>query len=673
MFKKIVFPLLISILSLTACNSAKFTTALEQYQKGEYYDAAQTLKQVNKKTDARQERDKKAEISWYMGLCYEKLMVPAQAASGFTNARRYGYDDPSLLLRLAQQQHRSGKYRDAEKSYMEHLDLYPDDIQAQLGIESCRKAAEWKESASRYEVKRFPLANSRRADFSPAISGENDDVLYWTSSNDKSTGEEKSPITGTKYCDIWSLTRDESGKWGRPKLVDGGVNTSADEGTPSFSPDGNTMYYTASGGMEGTLAAPHIYASSRSDASWSKGSMLKFSNDTLSTFAHPAVSPDGQWIYFCSDMPGGEGGLDIWRAPLRSATEVGIAENLGPAINTAGDEEFPSFSRDGILYFSTNGRETMGGLDIYSARQDEWEQWHLNHLGAPINSNADDFGMAFCRSALGTGSFPNPTNIPQEQEGWFASNRGQGKGYDNLYAFMLPSIKIRITGYVFNTEEEPVAEAIVRVVGRNGMNFKSLTKPDGSYEVAIDRSTEYVMMAGKQGYLNRKAELLSDPQEEDADYEVDFYLPSISMPVLIDNIFYDYNQANLREESYPALDDLVQLLNDNPYCAIELAAHTDRIGSQGFNIDLSQRRAQAVVDYLISQGIEKDRLTPVGYGKESPKEVDDNMHEKYEFLPVGQKLDETFVNSLDPDQREVADQINRRTEFQVITTTWGIE
>ena len=267
----------------------------------------------------------------------------------------------------------------------------------------------------------------------------------------------------------------------------------------------------------------------------------------------------------------------------------------------------------------------------------------------------------------------SPHATQEQQEGWFSSNRQQGKGYDNIYSFLLPSIKINITGYVMDTEGEPIPEAIVRVVGRNGMNFKSLTKPDGSYIASIDRSTEYVMMAGKTGYLNRRAQFTSDPAEEDADYEVDFYLPTISNPVLIDNIFYDYNKATLREESYPALDDLVQLLNDNPYCAIELAAHTDRVGGQPFNLDLSQRRAQSVVDYLIEQGIDEDRLTPIGYGKSVPKIIDDKLHAKYDFLPEGQELTEDFVNTLPPDQRSIADQINRRTEFQVLSTIWGLE
>lgn len=618
------FFLILSLLFLTACSTARLSTGIAQYEKGEYYDASQTLKKVYRQTDAKRERADKGRTAYYLGLCYEKLMIPAQALPAFQNALRYDYDTLEV------------------EPHIEYLKRHID------------------ADESRYEVKKFALTNTRRADFSPAIWGEKDDILYWTSSSDKSTGDELSPITGTKYCDIWSISRDEQGKWKKPALVEGGINTASDEGTPCFSPDGNTMYYTAAGGNEGQPGAPHIYFSQRSDASWGKGTMLNILADTLSTFAHPAISPDGKWIYFVSDMPGTLGDMDLWRAPLEGASTVGIAENLGEAINTPGREMFPSFSPDGILYFSTDGRETVGGLDLYSAREDEWGTWHVEHLGAPMNSTADDFGMTFCHDPK------------EQQEGWFSSNRQQGKGYDNIYSFRLPSIKVRITGYVYDTDEEPVAEAIVRVVGRNGMNYKSLTKPDGSYEVSIDRSTEYVMMAGKKDYLNRKAQFTSDGEEEDADYEVDFYLPCVAEPVLIDNINYDYNKATLREESYPSLDDLVQLLNENPYTAIELAAHTDRVGSQSFNEDLSQRRAQSVVDYLISQGINPGRLTPVGYGKAKPKTIDEKLHEQYEFLPTGQLLDEEFVNSLEPEQQQIADQINRRTEFQVTDTTWGI-
>lgn len=644
------------LLVVSGCKSAKLSTALEEYERGEYHKASITLKQVYKKTDARKDPAKRARVAWLMGNCYDKLMIPSQAVSSYTNALRYEYDDPSLLFNLARALHHAGRYNEAIKQYEAHLELYPDDAEAVRGLEGARQAAQWKLDGSRYEVKLFSLVNSRRAEFSPAIWGEKDDELYYTTSNDKVEGENVSQITGTKYCDIWVTRQDEKGKWQKPESA-GAINSAFDEGTPCFSNDGQQMYYTGAGGGGEMPSAPHIYVSQRADAAWGKGKMVNMLGDTLSTFAHPALSPDGEWLYFVSDMQGSLGGLDIWRCRLEKG-EPGIPENLGKEINTKGDEMFPSFSPDGLLYFSSNGREGMGGLDLYSARLDDWGTWHVEHLGAPLNSPGDDFGMTFKH------------HTSAKQEGWFSSNRNQGKGYDNIFQFVLPDITVRITGTVYDDEEEPIEEAIIRVVGRNGMNYKTVTKPDGTYEVNIERSTEYVMMSGKQGYLNRKAQFTSDPEEEDADYEVDFVLPSVSEPVLVDDIFYDYNMATLRPESYPALDDLVALLNDNPYCAIELSAHTDRVGSQEYNLDLSQRRAQAVCDYLISQGIEAARLEPVGYGKAEPVVVDERLHEKYEYLPVGQVLSEEFVNSLMPSQRAVPDQINRRTAFKVTSITF---
>jgi peptidoglycan-associated lipoprotein len=646
--------------ALTACHTAKLSTALEEIERGEYYKATQTLKQVYRQTDARQEREKRGEVAYYMGQCYERLMIPAQAAASYQNAVRYGYEEPELLLHYAAMRHEEGRYAEAIKLYEQYLEDNPGDARAEQGLFGAQNAAQWKADGSRYEIKRFNWINSRRADFSPALWGTEDEALYYTTSNDKAVGDTKSDITGTKYSDIWVIRKDEKGNWTKPEGAGGGINTEADEGTPCFSPDGNTMFYTLSSGAAGHGTAPAIYASTRSDANWGKGELVKFGGDTLSTFAHPAVSPDGAWLYFVSDMPDGFGGMDLWRAPLKG-TEVGPVENLGAAVNTAGNEEFPTFDPNGVLYFSSDGHPGMGGLDLFSARLDDWGTWHVEHLGSPMNSAADDFGMTFRRSTK------------EQAEGYFSSNRNSGKGYDNIYSFRLPSIKITISGTVYDMDEEPVGEAIVRVVGRNGMNFKSVTKPDGTYQCSIDRSTEYVMMSGKKGYLNRKAQFTSDPEEEDADYEVDFYLPSISEPVLVDNVFYDFNKATLQETSRPALDDLVSLLNDNPYVSIELSAHTDRVGSQNFNLDLAQRRAQTVCDYLVAQGIDPGRLVPKGYGKEHPKVVDEKLHAHYLFLPEGQTLDETFVNSLPTDEQEVADQINRRTEFQVLSTTWGIE
>lgn len=646
-------------LLMSSCNTVKMSTAIEEYENGEYYKAAQSFKKLYKKQDPKTHRTQKGEIAWYLANSYDKLMIWSQASANYQNAIRYGYENTILKFKLAQSKNKDGKYKEAINLYNEYLLQNPDDIIAINALNGAIKANEWKEQSNRYVIRKFPIVNSRRAEFSPTVYGDKDEELYYTTSNDKVFGTDNSNITGTKYFDIWVTKKDEKGNWQKPQSIGESINTSFDEGTPCFSPDGTKLFYTVSGSNDGNSSQPMIYVSQRSEASWSKGRKLNISNDTIYTYAHPAISPDGKYIYFVSNMPGGYGGYDIWRATINGES-VGLIENLGNEINSKGDEMFPTFSHTGLLYFSSNGKEGLGGLDIYSGRFDEWGVWHVEHLGSPINSSADDFGMTFMRSTK------------EEQEGWFSSNRNSGKGYDNIYSFILPSINVKISGIVYDTEGNPISEAIVRVVGRNGMNFKSVTKPDGSYEVNIDRSTEYVMMSGKNGYLNRKAQFTSDDEEEDADYEVDFYLPSIGIPIVVENIFYDYNKATIKEESYESLNDLISLLNENPYTAIELSSHTDRIGSKQFNDELSKRRAEAVCRYLIDNGINPNRLNPVGYGKDRPFIVDEKTNSKYGF-PIGQTLNEEYIETLDDEQKKYADQINRRTEFKVLTTTWGIK
>ncbi len=617
--------MLIAILS--SCNTTTMTTAIEKYDNGEFFEASQDFKKLYRKTDTKKERMTKGEIAWYLGNCYDRLMIWSQASLYYRNAQRFGYSDENLVSLIEDCDTKAGKIKGLSNN-------------------------------SRYEIHKFNIVNSRRAEFSPAICGD-DDELYFTTSNDKVTGDNISKITGTKYCDIWVTKKDENDVWMKPQSIGEMVNTKFDEGTPCFSPDGNIMYYTVAGSEDGIKSSTMIYYTRRSDASWSKGQKLHISNDTISVFAHPAISPDGHYLYFISNTVGGQGGTDIWRASI-DGEKVTYFENLGDKVNSPNDEMFPTFSPDGILYFSSNRKGGFGGLDIYSAREDQWGTWHVQHIASPINSTADDFGMTFKRKTK------------ENQEGWFSSNRNNAKGYDDIYSFVLPSIKVRISGFVYDTDGNALPQAIVRIVGRNGMNFKTLTKPDGSYVVNIDRSTEYVMMSGKTGFLNRKAQFTSDGDEEDADYEVDFFLPSVSLPVIVDNVFYDYNEASLQEDSYPALDDLYQLLIDNPYTQIELSAHTDRIGSQEFNIQLSQRRAQAVCEYLINKGIDSQRLVPVGYGKAIPKTVDESISKKHNW-PIGQLLDDCFIETLDDEQKKYADQINRRTEFKVLTTTLGLQ
>ncbi|MDE6306409.1 MAG: OmpA family protein, partial [Muribaculaceae bacterium] len=520
---------------------------------------------------------------------------------------------------------------------------------ARTGLAGANMAQEMKKNPTRYVVKQPRLLNSRRADFSPMYNGSDHDVLYFTTTNEKVMGTNRSEITGMKKSDIWFTRKNERGEWQKPEAVEGELNSELDEGIISFSPDGSTMYLTKARREPNANTGVEIYTSQRSDAKWSAPVKFEITADTLSSYGHPAVSPDGQYLYFTSDMPGGAGGRDIWRINLKD--RAGSLENMGEFINTPGDECFPYVRSDSVLYFASDGHPGMGGLDLFKATLTPAGGWSLVNMGVHINSSADDFGITF-----GEG-----------ERGYFSSNRGDGRGYDHIYSFELPDLQIWLSGWVLDKDEEPVPNAVIRIVGNDGSNQKEVARNDGSFRFPLQRGVSYVMLAGAKGYLNAKQEFTSDTAEEDAEYGVDFILASITKPVVIDNIFYDFDKATLRSESKTALDEMVQVLRDNPNVTIEMASHTDRWGSDDYNMKLSQRRAQSVIDYLVGAGIGADRLQPQGYGESRPKIITKKLAREYPQFHEGDVLDETFIATLPESDQEIADQINRRTEFQVLS------
>ena len=466
------------------------------------------------------------------------------------------------------------------------------------------------------------------------------------------TGSRRSEITGMKKHDIWMARKNERGQWERPQPAEGELNTEHEEGIISFSPDGSTMYLTRARRELNAHTAVEIFTSQRSDASWSAPVKFEITADTLSSYGHPAVSPDGNWLYFCSDMPGGYGGKDIWRINLKE--RAGSLENLGEFINTPGDEEFPYIRTDSIMYFSSNGHAGLGGLDIFKAQITPMGGWKVVNMGTPINSSSDDFGITFGKG----------------ESGYFSSNRADGRGYDHIYSFILPDLKINIGGIVVDKDEEPVPNSVIRIIGNDGSNQKAVGKPDGTFSFPLQRGVHYVMLAGARGYLNAKQEFEADTAEEDAEYNVDFVLASINKPNVVDNIFYDFDKATLRPESKTALDSMAQVLRDNPNVTIEMASHTDRWGTDEYNIGLSQRRAQSVIDYLVESGIARQRLQPQGYGKSRPKTITKRLARLYPQFKEGDTLTPEFIEKLSEPDQETADQINRRTEFQVLSTDY---
>ena len=649
----VVLPML---LSLSSCGVDKHLKKGEKYLSlGEYYDAGNEFKQAYRMTQPKQ-RDKRGDIALKMAYCYSKSLQTERAVAAYSNAIRYGRANAQDSLAYARLLLKSGAYPAAEKVLAELRTKLPDDELASDALVSAQRAAQWKKAGSRYTVRRMEEFNSRRADYSPMLYGDNYDQLYFTSTRNEAMGDELSGITGAKPGDIFMSQKDDAGKWSKPEVVAGGLNTNADEGACCFSVDGREMYLTQCTTDPNYPRYAQIVKSGRADAAWGKASEVKLTADTLSNYAHPAISPDGLWLYFTSDMPGGKGGLDIWRVRITPAGFGGV-ENLGEPINTPGNECFPTFRPNGDFYFSSDGHPGMCGLDIYIATVGKDGHYKLFHPGYPLNSNGDDFGM----------TFEGPHN-----RGFFSSNRGDGRGFDHIYSFENPEIVNTIKGWVYEMDGYELPAAQVTIIGDDGTNEKISVKSDGSFTRVVKPGVTYLLMASCKGYLNHQEEVKVVRTEESHEEVLQFPLASITAPVLIDNIFYDFDKSTLRPESTKALDDLVKLLNENPNVTIELSAHCDYKGSEAYNQRLSQRRAEAVVQYLIAHGIAADRLSPVGYGKGKPKTVKKKLTEKYGWLKEGDVLTEDFIKKLKKDQQEICNQLNRRTEFIVLRTTYGM-
>ena len=625
---------------------------------GEYYDAAEQYRKAYAQTPTK-ERATRGQRAMKLAECYRRLNQTNKAINAYKNVVRYKQADSLTYLHLGQLYMRNGNYKEAAKAFAvagDSLRVLGDSLHLQLakvGLESAQKAPVWKKEGSAYTVKRMDLFNSRRDDYSPMLAGDADDQLYFTSTRNQAQGDELNGITGTKSADIFYAQMDEKGKWGKPQAIASELNSAFDEGACCFSPDGKTMYLTQCQTDPTYPRYARIMVSRRSDAAWSKPQELVISSDTLCSFAHPAVSPDGQWLYFVSDMSGGMGGLDIWRCRLLKDNEVGVIENLGAPINTPGDEMFPTFRPNGDFYFSSNGHPGLGGLDVYFTTDGR----KINHPGYPLNSQGDDFGMTF---------------EGKLNQGFFCSNRGDLRGFDHIYSFYNPEIVQTIKGWVYEQDGYELPAAQVYMVGNDGTNLKLSVRSDGSFVQEIKPDVDYVLLGTCKGYLNHQQQIRVQPAKASQEYVLQFPLANISAPVLIENIFYDFNKATLRPESKTALDQLVVLLNQNPNVTIELSAHTDCRGSDAYNERLSQQRAESVVAYLIAHGIAADRLTPKGYGESMPKRIKPRVAEKYPFLKEGDVLTEEMINALPEEQQEQCHQMNRRTEFKVLRTTYGM-
>jgi peptidoglycan-associated lipoprotein len=674
--KNIPSIILASLLTFGLCScsvSARIKQADKRYNIGEYYQASEMYRQVFRQIDSK-DKAMRAHVAFQQGECY-RILNNAKAVNAYKNAIRYHYPDSIVYLHYAQVLQFQGKYKEAAAQYDIYLQAHPTDYIATAGIYACSQANTWKKQPTRYKIDLAKEFNAKRSsNFSPTFIGEDADALIFTSNRQEQKSDSKkkvrtSSVTGMPSFNLYSARKNAAGKWEEIELCEGlyaeteseeeegtqKQTSTAELGVASLSSDGRTMYFTYSKPINGQDLGAKIYVSQRASGEWGEAQELKLFKDSSITVGHPSINASGDTLYFVSDAPGGYGGKDIYMA-ISNGSEWDDIRNLGPQINTSEDELFPYVRQDGRLYFSSKGHPGYGGLDLfYATRQDTI--WEIFNMGTPFNTNADDFGITFAGNT---------------ENGFFSSNRGQKKGYDLIYSFLLPQLEFIVEGNVTDNNGQHLSEATLRLIGNDGTNVKTQIRRDGTYRLKLNKNTRYAMLVNARGYLNEKQTFTTEGLEDSYTYQHNFVLSPISKPVKMSNIFFLFGSWELTPDSEEGLKALVKLLNDNPNITIELAAHTDLVGQNEANQELSLRRAQTVVDYLIRNGIEQERLTAVGYGEEKPVVVDEILHKQYPYLPKDQVLDEAFITTLTAEQQELCNSLNRRTEFRVLKTTYNL-
>ena len=674
----------IFIFHFSACSiQQRVKRADKKFAIGEYYTAADLYKSCYGRLNTKKDRELKGYVAFKQGECYRMINNP-RAANAYQSALRckYQLQDSIIFLRAGQALQYQGKYKDAAKSYDLYLEKHPNDYVAMAGKYACAKIEEWKKEGSRYKTAEAKTFNQKRtSNFAPMFIGNQSDALMFASNRqEKQKGQKNlkrpSNVTGQQLFQLYQTRKNAAGEWTEIELAEGLYDVqeeqqndttgggkqagTAEMGVCSFTSDGRTMYFTYSKPINGQDLGAKIYRSDRASGEWGEAQEVKLFADSSITVGHPALNPTNDTLYFVSDAEGGIGGKDIWMAEL-DGNEWVNAQPLGKGINTPADEMFPYVHADGTLYFASNGHPGYGGLDIFKAVRDTTNKdsvvWVLYNMGAPFNGAGDDFGITFAG---------------ETQDGFFSSNRNDKKGLDKIYRFWLPEMEFFVEGMITDEEGNALSDAQLRIVGSDGTNSKVNAHRDGTYKIKLNREVKYAMLATARGHLNAKEKWDTKGLKDSKTYTVNFTLSPISRPVTMENIFYEFGRWELTKASEAELQKLVKLLNDNPNITIELSAHTDLVGNEAFNQELSQKRAQSCCDFLVAHGIEKERLTPVGYGKTKPVVADKALNKKYPFIPVEQALDESFILSLPSDKQDICNQINRRTEFKVVKTTYKL-
>ncbi|HQQ93185.1 MAG TPA: OmpA family protein [Bacteroidia bacterium] len=643
------------ILSFSGFSQKALQKADAAFAQHQYFQAITYYKQVY--ADA--PNDKKPLILYRSGYASQEINDLKGAEAYYQKAIQANYDDPIVYLKLADVLKMQKRYDDAIVEYKNYKTKGGNAKKADLGVKSCELSQQWMDNPLRYKIDNMAQINSKERDYSPSFSDKKYQTLVFTSNRPGSLGEQD-VTTGKFKSDIYETKVDKNGKWSTPVLLPPSVCTEVNEGQAWVSKKGDMIFFTRCPEEKNKQNKCAVFMARKQGSTWGPASPLPFTIDSIH-FAHPCLTADAKTLYFVSRMSGGYGGIDIWYCTFDPKNNSwGQPKNAGPAINTEGDEMFPTVSDDGKrLYFSSNYHPGMGGLDIFMAEAGADGKFTkpVENMKSPINSSYDDFGIIF---------------EGKKNRGYFTSNREGGKGDDDIWSFSLPPLNFQGKGFVFSEGDqntgkgrnEPVEGVKVKVIGSNGDISEVTTGKDGSYTFKLKEKTTYTVSTetsknsksasfSKDGYLSNKDQRvittvgLDKSQDFVADFFVKPVIPNLRMP----EILYDLGSAELLPQSKDSMIYLYNILKDNPGIVVELNSHTDSRGKLDENMKLSQARAQSCVDFLVKEkGIAPARLVAKGFGPTQ--------------LLVS---DATIKAAKTKEEQEALHQKNRRTTFKVLS------
>lgn len=653
--RKILACMTFSLLSATVAMAQGSLTedADAAFKAGQYFNAIEGYK---KAYTEEKKASEKAAIIFKIGECYRKLGDGPNSQVWYEKANKAQYTDPITYYYIGEALKTQGKYAEAIVAYNKYKEKNPGDTRADASLASCQQAQAWKDAPSRYQVDPEVLLNSAQYDFSPAFSDKKNDEVVFVSSRAASTGTETDGIVGENFDDLYASSRDKLGKWSEPVKLPPTINSPAHEGSGTFNGKRTVFYFTRCLHEKKKAHGCEIYMSKKVGSNYSEAELLTLhppvaDNDSNQVkLGQPALSKDDDVLIFASNQKGGQGGKDLWMVRLdKDGKPTGVPTNLGPEVNTPKDEMFPFVRENGNLYFSSNRPAGMGGLDIYVAEKTGDNTWgHAENMKAPVNSSGDDFGIIFDKN---------------EERGYFTTNRPGGKGQDDIWRFLMPNLEFALQGTCYDKlTGQPLPDAKVEVVGTDGSSFNALADGNGGFKFAekgkdryIKENTSYTVRASKDNYLVVNDQITTVGLNESTTFAKEYYLQPVikDKGIPLPQVLYNIDDFALTDAGKDSLETLYNTLVENPTIVIELRSHTDARPTRkykGGNLELSQKRAQSCVNYLVQKGIDPARMTPVGRGAEEPLIAMDEIKKM--------KTKE---------EQEAAHQRNRRTDFKVIS------